>query len=210
MAIRRIGTGTDGGRLYLQPGKTLNISKYSVATCREVWAGDWRDVIRASPVIDAAHPLYAGLLLTDKTPTKGKLGFGQVELVYKGLDPAQRENLPLPTIEYYTSTDEAPIETHPNFLGTLAAEGNPVFDDDGQFKGFTTGGLQPYKGYLKAGTVRTITVVDYTPTTREFVGKVLGDNWLILGVNVSKQGGIYTNVEVAKFGDWDERIYEHV
>jgi hypothetical protein len=167
--------GRSAQRLYRQPGGKLTVSKDSVATATETYRGDYLNCILYAPRIGDRHPDFPGLLCTEKTPEREKLGFGRVDVVYKGLDPAfsdgnqdpheppnPDQNLPLPTVEYGTITIEAPIETHPSFWDVLVPSAGgfvyesdvkadtslayAVFTDDGEFKFFGSDALGDLAG----------------------------------------------------------------
>jgi hypothetical protein len=167
--------GQSARRIYRQPGGKLTISKDSVATATETYRGDYLYCVLYAPRIGDPHPDFPGLKCTEKSPEREKLGFGRVDVVYKGLDPAfsdgnpdpnappnPDQNLPLPTVEYGTITIEAPIETHPDFWGELVpsaggfvyesdvkADTSPayaVFTDDGEFKFFGNDALENLAG----------------------------------------------------------------
>lgn len=135
---------TSTGRIQIQPGSELSISKDQAATYTEIWRGRFNDLINQTPLKDAPHPVYTELLLESKRIVRDKAGKGTAYLTYKGLDPARttpgtgivdpndESNFPEVDLEVDTDMEEVPIQAHPRFKSHLIpASGGLTSGDPG-------------------------------------------------------------------------------
>lgn len=134
---------TSTGRIQIQPGSELTITKDQAATYTEIWKGRYNDLVNQTPLKDAQHPIYTELLLESKRIVREKAGKGTAYLTYKGLDPARNTPgvivdpndetyFPEVDLEIDTDMEEVPIQAHPRFRNLIQIAGG--ITGTGQYK----------------------------------------------------------------------------
>jgi hypothetical protein len=192
----------------------------------------WANVQTLAPqrFVDV-HPDFDSLTCNASKAVQLKGGWAKITATYRGLF-----GTPVGVEEIITSTSEAPIETHVNFVtdigGTPDAPLNGAqFDSDGNFTGFqvtTDGSTQnPFAGivsYLTPGTIYRMTTPQASrPTSLSGVGTVyaISDsvelpnsymNWLLVSLTWKRYGAIWlVTMEFLLSGNkgWNSTIYAY-
>lgn len=215
------------GQVQLQPGTELDVGKDQAATLVEIWAGLWDDLLTQAPVKDAPHPSFPGLLFQSRKVTLGKMGMAQARLTYKGLDPRLAVNaagipvdgegnpeFPEVDLEEDTDVEEVPIRAHPDFAALVTAAGGYVQGKaakdpkTGLFLGFgpeSGGDLAGVESYLVGRTV--VTRYWYSENKANLEVGVIVDGGLRMSVRSARQGVIWKNTEVVRYGNPNPLIY---
>lgn len=194
---------------FLSSPGTLQTDRYGLSSATAVWT-------RMSPTdtdpgrpsgtsFGDSHPIWTTLKCDRSTISQTNFGW-QATAEYFGIQGAP----PTPIYELDWSTSEEPIETHPDFVATLA--GTPAarlndadFDDKGFFIGFKpSSSLAGVRGYLAPGAVwRETSITTTVPGALGSVGAIVSPSgpvpsvpsprtWLYLGLTYQQRGQTYT------------------
>lgn len=188
----------------------------------------WTQVMYLAPQRNVArHPDFPSLQCTGCSINRLKPGLvAELTAKYRGFFGSEDPPLDTSTEEVITSTSEAPIETHPDFVDVLGGnKDNPlngaIFDGDGQFTGWAAD--SPYAGkesYLIPSTIyRRSSPRRESPNDIGDVGTISspgvgggpsGSNWMFTARTWRRDGAVYTVTEewmLSGPGGFDPTIY---
>lgn len=206
--------------LWLESFGQLHTDIYGLSTATAMWASPIDAM--AYPSMYSPHPVWNFLHMEKRTVS---VEYGYIRTVgeYAGF-----EGIPVPVIEYSSAVNEAPIQTHPDFLSFAgkpsAPQNGAVFRDPatgkvstddnlGVFEKFWSNPPNEWAGvesYLQPVLVTRITTIGPNPTasTGE-VGQLFG-SLLTTGVTVTRRGIVYQTVVERRAGGgrgWNSSLY---